>query len=306
MYEYFVSRQGMVDGKHGWLIGTCPHCGKDRKWGVHIEENKTNCFICGRGKTPLRTIGELENLVTLNDIRNFLKAYDGISYIVKEVEGQTAPLELPNDFHLITEGDSQYAQIFRNYLRKRGFNLNALKRKGIGYCIEGEYAGRVILPYFRKGKLVYLNARDIFDTGMKFLNPKEEQLGYGKNQVIYNWDALYIYNRVYLVESVTNALTLGDRAIALGGKKISQWQLSEIVRSPVQEIIIILDDDAMMEAYKLGLDLGEYKKVKVVEMPKDKDVNKFGKKPTLELVKKHNFLPLPTLRNGYLVYKMLG
>lgn len=303
LYEYYISRWGMKDGKNGWVIGDCPECGKERKWGVNIDQGKTNCFICGRGSSPLKRIGELENLDTFAQIMNFIKAYEGIEYRVATEEAQVSILKFPEHYYLISQGKSEYATVFRNYMRGRGFKITYLRNKGVGYCTEGTHAGRIIIPYYRQGKLVYFNARDIFDTGMKFLNPKEEDIGYGKSQVVYNWDALYIYTKVYLMESATNALTIGDRGIGFGGKILSQWQISEILRSPIKEAVILWDDDAIEDGYRLALRICDFKRVKVVHMPVGIDVNKLGRKATLELVNKTEFKDSRQLRKIYLDLK---
>ena len=36
--------------RRGWLKGDCPECGKDKKYGVNIALNRTNCFSCGYKK----------------------------------------------------------------------------------------------------------------------------------------------------------------------------------------------------------------------------------------------------------------
>jgi len=78
---------------------------------------------------------------------------------------------------------------------------------------------------------------------------------------------------------------MGSQAIAIGGKYASTYQRSDILRSPVKRVVILLDEDAYPEALDLGLKLCYHKKVKVVRMPKDKDVNDLGKKETIKLIK---------------------
>lgn len=291
LYEYYMARWGLRENSKGWLVGDCPHCDKSRKYGVSLQDNKTNCFICGRGPNPFKEVGRLEGLETFREILNFLKQYEGIEYKVKAESNKIdyAPLALPNEYRLITDGTSTISNIARNYLKGRGFNITTLRYLGVGYCTEGIYGGRIIFPYYKEGKLIYFNARALFG-GQKFLNPSEDELGYGKNQVMYNHDALKIFKKVYIVESVTNAITLGEKAIAIGGKVLSQWQLSEILRSEVERVVILLDDDAMVEAYTIALRLSETRKVKVVRMPEGKDVNKIGKKATLAKIKEFEYL----------------
>ena len=133
--------------------------------------------------------------------------------------------------------------------------------------------------------------------GAKFNNPKEEDIGIGKNQVIYNQDALFTYNTVWLLESATNCLTMGDKAIGLGGKTLSETQMSTILRSPVKRLIIGLDRDALLWAIKLALKVVKQKKVKLIIFPDKRDVNDLGRKETLELAKSFEFTSYTKLLN---------
>jgi DNA primase len=175
-------------------------------------------------------------------------------------------------------------------MKGRGYDIDELALKGVGYCTKGPYKGRIITPFYENGRVVYFNARKFIDVGEKHKNPSINEFGVGKSLLIYNVDALWLYNRTYLVESATNALTLGDRAIATGGKKLSNYQVSKIIKSPCKEVSIVLDKDAWWEALQLGLKLSPHKRVRLIEMPDDRDVNELGKKKSLKLIKKSKVL----------------
>lgn len=277
--------------RRGWLRGDCPSCGRTDKFGVQLHVGRTNCFVCGYHEPPLLVVKEIEGLVDLPAVTSFLKAFEGITYSEPPAELlDEKPAALPKSFKNIMTGDSFLANLARKQLRKRGFNIRKLALHGVGYCTSGEYADRIIIPFYENGALVYFNARRIFALGSKFKNPGIEEFGVGKSLLIYNIDALKIYRRVYIVESATNALTIGDPAIALGGKIISRYQLSKVLSSPVEECIILLDDDAWEYAVNLALALTPYKKVKVIKMPPGQDVNKIGRPATMKLVKAGDFL----------------
>ena len=99
-----------------------------------------------------------------------------------------------------------------------------------------------------------------------------------------------MYNSVFLCEGALNAQTMGEKGIASGGKKISHYQINEILRSPVKRVIILFDSDAKKEAVDLALQLVPWKKVKVIFMPDGKDVNDIGKEATLRLIYKERYL----------------
>ena len=300
--DYFVSKHGCAPyANRGWYKGYCPNCGK-YKFGFRLSDNRVNCFFCGPMGTPLKAIMDLEGIDTLPEVYHFLKTFEGIDYYdgPKKVEVEIKTIELPKSFKLLSIGDSNIGKLARSYMRKRGFNVLSLSMMGIGYCTNGDFAGMIILPFYRKGKLVYFIGRRFLALGVnKFNNPDSEQFGIGKTELIFNEDALQVYSTIYVVESVINALTLGANAIAIMGKKISQIQLSKILRSPCKRIVICLDPDAYIEAIQLGLKLVEYKKVKVIRFPDKKDVNDIGKKWVMEqrkITPYHSYLDLIRLK----------
>ena len=287
IYAYFIQRLNCRKYRRGWLKGNCPSCGAQDKFGVNMGQNRTNCFKCGFNKKPLNVISFIEGHNTYEETRNFLGLFEGLEYYEPPVEVlKQKRVELPESYKLISLGDSTFSHICRNYLRKRGFSISKLEMAGIGYCTSGDYALRIIIPYYISGKLVYYNARKVVDDDtVKFKNPTLDEVGIGKSLLIYNRDCLYTYKRVYLVESATNALTIGDTAFGIGGKTLSDYQFGEIVKSPCEEVVIILDPDAWDWAIKAAMKLIWHKRVKLVRLEDETDVNNIGRKKTMRYVK---------------------
>lgn len=93
---------------------------------------------------------------------------------------------------------------------------------------------------------------------------------------------------------------MGDRAIATMGKAISAYQVNQLIKSPVNRFILLLDFDARDYAINLALKLVAYKKVKVVLFKDNRDVNDLGKKAVLKMVYKiryQSYQDLIKLRN---------
>lgn len=288
--EYFRSRLNMRDYRRGWLKGDCPMCGSSDKYGVNVSQNRTNCFKCGFHERPIFAVKTIENLGSLPEVHKLLGDFSGLEFKEFKVEKlERKKVNLPESFRSLHDVESDLGKRAVKYLKGRGFDINYLASKGWGYGTTGEYFGYIIMPYFERGEVVYYSTRKFLGPGPKFNNPNLEDFGIGKSQLIYNRDSLFIYDRIFVVESITNAETIGDSAIGLGGKKISNYQYQMILRSPVQKVVIILDPDALKEAYTLAMQLVNYKDVKVVVMPEGKDVNNFGKKNTMNLVYKHKY-----------------
>ena len=279
---YFIKRLGAYEYRNGWMkLPVCPYCGRENKMGINLSTYRTNCFRCGEHPRPSQMVMDIENLDEWSELLKFLNQSDFTTYTFHEEKVELAekkPVYLPEGFQNIKYGDSQLANTIRGYVKKRGFDVMELSRMGIGYCNDGPLFGYLIIPFYYNGELRYYNARLVIGNGPRYNNPNKDITGLGKEFIIYNRDALFMYKSVYLCEGAINAMTMGERGIATMGKAISAYQVNEIIKSPVERIIILLDPDAKEQAINLALKLVSYKKVKVVFLPEDNDCNDLGRK----------------------------
>jgi hypothetical protein len=289
IYSYLVSKHGAFEYKRGWLrVPICMFCGKEEKLGIRLQDNRTNCFVCGSHGSPLDLIKEVENLPSIKETLYFLESFTAYEYRPKRFIPPTfKPPILPSSYINIAFGESPTARMARKYIMSRGFLLEELSKKGIGY-IEGkneELYGHIIIPFFKKGKLIYYQGRRYLGFGTKYHNPSYDEMGVGKNVILYNEDSLDKYSEVNILEGALNVLTLGDNGIALGGKVVSDWQKSRLMGCKVTRFNIILDSDALEEAFKLAMYLTlAHKEVRVIRLPEDKDPNDLGRIKTLEII----------------------
>ena len=301
LFKYFQERLGIKRSTKGWWRCDCFYCGHHHTMGIHLENYKAKCFACDFHDTPVKLLMDIESFVTQAEAWAFLKIqqeYDAYERINRVEKRELIQIELPESFTLLIQGSSLMAKAARRYMEGRGFDCTKLSLMGVGYCKEGEYGGYIIFPFYRKGKLVYFQGRRYMGAGPKMKNPPEELYGIGKSELIFNEDALFIYKRVYMLESITNSLTIGDPTIGISGKTMSPKQFAKILMSPCEEVIILLDRDARKQAYEIAMQLVHHKMVKVIEMPSDDDVNKMGKKQTMELVKRTPFQNYMDLLKG--------
>ena len=293
LYTYFKKRLGAFDYRNGWLkVPTCPYCGRENKMGINLSTYRTNCFRCNAHPNPAQMIMDVEGIDNYNELIKLLNNGDYTELTFKEERRELAeqkPMYLPDGYRNILQGSSQLANMFRRYLRKRGFKCEDLAKRGIGYVASGNMFGYLIIPYYYNGTLRYYNARNVTGKGPRYNNPTKDISGLGKEFIIFNHDALELYNSIYICEGALNALTMGERAIATMGKSISAYQVNELIKSPVKRFIILLDPDAKQSAVNLALKLANYKRVKLVFLPEDKDVNDIGKSNTLKHVYKTRY-----------------
>jgi len=257
----------------------CPFCTHHKnKMEVNLRttakrENFWHCWICGaKGKTllslfkkikaPTNKIAELNILVVPENVKNI----------------EISTLHLPKEFiSLINSIEDRVAQIEAKhalkFLKQRGLKQDDILKYNIGFCKEGKYGGRVIIPsYDEDRKLNYFIARDYKgETPQKYKNPPvaaKDVIGF---ELYINWDAPII-----LVEGMFDALTIKRNVIPLFGKAIHSRLLQKLVKSSVDRIYIALDNDARRDALKQAEMLMSYgKEVYMVEM-EGKDANEIG------------------------------
>ena len=257
----------------------CPFCTHHKnKMEVNLRttakrENFWHCWICGaKGKTllslfkkikaPTNKIAELNILVVPENVKNI----------------EISTLHLPKEFiSLINSIEDRVAQIEAKhalkFLKQRGLKQDDILKYNIGFCKDGKYGGRVIIPsYDEDRKLNYFIARDYKgETPQKYKNPPvaaKDVIGF---ELYINWDAPII-----LVEGMFDALTIKRNVIPLFGKAIHSRLLQKLVKSSVDRIYIALDNDARRDALKQAEMLMSYgKEVYMVEM-EGKDANEIG------------------------------
>ena len=297
---YFKQRLGLYDYRRGWMKGDCPSCKRHDKFGVNLGRNRTNCFTCGWHPKPISAVRIIENLETLNEAWNFVGTFEGIEFLEPPVDLlEYKENTLPESFRLMSFGSSRYSKMARSAITKRGFDIDELTLRGVGYCTRGKYKGRIIFPYISGGQMIYFTARKFIDVGPKFMNPTTEEFGIGKKLLLYNVDSLAIYKKIYLVESVTNALTLGENALSLGGKVLSQYQKNQILLSPVDRVVFIYDPDAYWYAIHDALTIVAHKKIKIVLIEGNEDVNDIGRRETRRYEREAPWLNHNALMNLY-------
>lgn len=152
---------------------------------------------------------------------------------------------LPDEY-LPLYHDSFYGERCRLYWKERGLSIDKLIDKGWGYCEEGKYKYRTIIPYKVLGKSVYFQARSFMNQTPKYLFPSEPLIG--KSDLVYNQDALYRYDWGFMVEGAVDAECVGDNCIALGGWKLSSAQIDLIRKSKWKELHIIPDKGFELKA----------------------------------------------------------
>jgi len=306
LFGYFLSEHGAYEYRNGWhRLPVCPFCGREEKFGIHLGKNRAHCFRCDYDERLLQCVVDAENLKTTAQAIELLNGFKDAQYVEPKYDKvEERQVILPGGFRTLRRGDSRMAEMARKYVKSRGFDYKELSRRGVGYTDDSEskYWGYLIVPFHKDKKVIYFQTRKFFGTGPKFNNPLYEDFGIGKNQVIYNSDALNRYDEVNVLESFTNAWTLGQNSVGLNGKTLSMKQKALILQSKCTKVNILLDHDAWEYALELALELLDYKEIRVIWFKDDRDVNDLGRKTVLEMIDNtpiiDNFRELMKLKHG--------
>jgi len=290
--------QATSKGNYAFKCPFCTHHKNKMEISMRTTEKKENfwhCWVCGaKGKTllslfkkikaPAAKIAELNILVVPNKKD-------------KTIE-QGAP-ELPKEFISFSDHEKfvtdRIAQIESKhafkFLSKRGITNEDIIKYNIGFCKDGPYAERIIIPSYNElGQLNYFIARAYKDSDRKYKNPpiaSKEAIGF---ELYINWDAPII-----LVEGMFDALTIKRNVIPLFGKVLHDKLMKKLVESSVNRIYIALDNDARKDALKQAETLMSYgKEVYLVEM-EGKDANEIGFEQFLNTIEQTQPLDLKSL-----------
>lgn len=240
----------------------CPTCSYDIK-GLDKGDGKGNleinygsgvykCWVCNQTHD---THGTIYKLVRKFGTKKQLKKYnlikpDNFEFIKREKSHIN--LKLPIETIIFKKATEEQKKSYHykkalEYLIERKITIEMINKFNIGYCFEGDFKNRIIIPsYDIDGYLNFFIARAFYSySKFKYKNP-----GIPKDDVIWNeynidWD-----EDIYLVEGVFDSLFINN-SIPLLGKFLSTSMFNKLYENVNNNIIIIFDPDAREDAEKL-------------------------------------------------------
>ena len=285
-YNYFKSKFDITESSNGWHRFYNPfESGKSKSMGVNFAMMHVKCFRANYSKSINDFIKDFERTDYIGSME-IVEAYHEIKYEYRSIPAQHITTQkLPPFFMPLLGSKGAIGKKAKKYLQGRGFDLQFLDSQGIGYCYDGEWRGRIIVPFKQQGRLVYFLGRSFMQSKLRYKNPTDVP----KSHLIYNQDALILYDHVYIFEGLFDALTLGKNAVAIQGWALADYQLHLFLESPTTRFTVVADKGFYIEACKQYMKLAQHKKVDVVsldtcEEPKA-DINLIGLKRFKKLEK---------------------
>ena len=251
------------------------------KLQVNIVTGKWHCWVSNAGGHNLFQL--FKKLNATNDQFTELRGIvdeASYGYESKEVR-KKGKVELPKEFlSLVYKHPSPVYKNAMMYLQRRGITYEDILKYNIGYCDQGLYTNRVIIPsYSEDGQLNFFVGRDIFQSKMKYRNsptPKDV-VGF---ELFINWD-----EPIVLCEGPFDAIAIKRNAIPLFGKTILSNLRRKIIEKKVKQVYISLDRDAFQDSLKM---VEEFMKnnidVYFVNLP-EKDPSDLGFEKVIPLLK---------------------
>ena len=252
----------------------CPSChNRKKKLSVNAVTGKWKCWICNVKGGSLYTLGKRFG-ATRHQLEQLAKT-SGYKppRTLQETTETVKELVLPPEYTplWIERSDLIYRHA-KAYMTKRGVTFDDILRYQIGYCSEGDYKNRIIIPSFdADNTLNYFIAREFFDGSMKYKNPPvSKNVVMFENQV--NWK-----ENIVLCEGAFDAMAIRRNAIPLLGKTLPPILEQRLADYAVKEVTVMLDPDARKNAIQVcEILVSKEIQTYLVDVPEGQDTGSLG------------------------------
>ena len=239
----------------------CPKCKHHkRKMSVNLAKDKFKCWICDYAGHSIRRV--VKKYGSFTDLQQWDRLTGAVEIsLFDQLFGDVAndeemePVDMPQEFvSLANKNLPISSRLALKYLFERGVTRRDILRWKIGYCSEGEYAGRIIIPSFSEtGDLNFFVGRSYTNHWQKYNQPSVSR-DIVFNHLYIDWD-----EDIILVEGVFDAIVAGPNSIPILGSSLKEnSKLFQEIVSHDSTVYVALDPDAERKAIRLIRDLLEY------------------------------------------------
>ncbi|MFW6129737.1 MAG: hypothetical protein ACOC56_01050 [Atribacterota bacterium] len=314
--------QAKCNGNH--FHCRCPICldskKSKRKKRFHLTylgdgKTKAHCFNCDWSGTFEGVYAHIEGISIYEAYKILSKEDFNVIKSKLYKNGNSEKEEIPekNNFNyilndLLGEDAITCSIVYRKYLDElKKFRKNRKIPDHIKLYIatRGKYNGRIVIPVFENGNIVYFQARSLSDRiKPKYLNPASE-----KQIIVPNIEKFDSNELIIVTEGLIDSFMLGNNGTCCLGKSINDDFLEKCISCTSKGVIIALDNDEdgkkeilkyMINGYfanQLLYFIMPYKNIKdlnelCIEHPEINDIFLFVKNNSFTLLKAKTLLSL--------------
>ena len=258
--QILVSILGNPLRQGGEFLFYCPKCKNEKKkLSCNIKKNCFKCWICDYKGTNLKRLvrrfgdfSQKHQWETLTGEVEINQSLTDILFPTKKEEEHR--ISLPKEFISLTGKELPYsAREPMKYLQERGLEKEDIVRWKIGYCKEGEYKNRVVIPSFNKdGFCNYFVARSYTGERPNYMNPQVSK-DIVFNELFVDWKS-----DLTLVEGAFDAIKAGNAIPILGSTLREDSKLFQEIVKHDTPIYVALDPDVEKKAMYLIRSLMSY------------------------------------------------
>lgn len=242
------------------MIGlNCPYCykhglSKDKSNHLGIFPNGTfSCWRCNESGNLFKLLKDLVKIdkATYDRLVNtsFHSEEETVNNLITKkliTKKENIVPQMPLEAKPIENCGTSIA--LQNWLGRRKFDLELLKKWGIYYCDHGVLFNHVIIPvYDKNGEYVGYQSTDVTGTSPRkyYFPPKFQAKNYlYGEQFISSIDSSANY--VIVVEGVTDAWRIKDNVVATLGKQITDAQRN-LLKEMNAILLFALDNDSIID-----------------------------------------------------------
>jgi DNA primase len=258
--QILVSILGNPLRQGGEFLFYCPKCKDDKKkLSCNIKKNCFKCWICDYKGTNLkrlvRRFGDFSQKHRWDTLTGEVEINQSlVDILFPQKKEEEYRISLPKEFISLANKKLPFSSIEpMNYLQERGLEKEDIVRWKIGYCKEGEYKNRVVIPSFnRDGFCNYFVARSYTGEKPNYKNPAVSK------DIVFNDLFVDWTNDLILVEGAFDAIKAGNAIPILGSSLREDSKLFQEIVKHDTPIYVALDPDVERKAMYLIRSLMSY------------------------------------------------
>lgn len=216
----------------GWFTTKCEVCHDYKVRGGFLlsdSEVAYNCFNCGCKSIYYKNSSISEQMMNVllafsipkEEIQKIQLAALGKTPTKKQViikdDNPVIELYIPSSFYKIkTDGSDSWSNVALEYLEQRGIVDDAefFLSSGKKTDFEKKWYGRLIIPFYREGKMIFYQGRSFLNSKQRY----ENSMVSGNSVILYGYDQLHtnLDEPLFITEGFFDCYHLKGMAIVGG------------------------------------------------------------------------------------------